>query len=276
MKLAVTTLASDITLPFQLSRLEGDFSTRLRKAAALAYDGVELVVLEPAQLDAAAVQWQVKDRGLEIAAIASGAQASLSGLTLLAADEHIREQAYQRLIELIHFAAGCGAPLVTIGSFRGRVSTGSREQAREYLVQILRKACMIASAVGVRLVIEPLNRYETDLLLNAAEGLALIEDVGHSHLGLLLDTFHMNIEEASFHASIEQAAHAGRLWHVHIAESNRLSPGEGHLPFDEIFAAIHRSGYVGYCSAELLNRPTADIAATKTIEYCRPYMTGGR
>ena len=85
--------------------------------------------------------------------------------------------------------------------------------------------------VGVRLAIEPLNRYESDVVNTAAEGLALIHEVGHSHLGLLLDTFHMNIEEPTYAGSIEQGMASGRLWHFHLGDSNRLPAGQGHIPF---------------------------------------------
>lgn len=275
MKIALTTTAPDVLLPFPFSLLEGDFPTRLQKAARLGYDGVELVVLQPDQLDPGQIKRQVEAAGLKIAAIASGAQAYLAKLTLLAADDQTRARAYERLLALIGFAAETGAPVVTIGSFRGRVAAGQREQAYADLVSILCRACSAAAEHAVRLAIEPLNRYETELVFNAAEGQALIDAVGHAQLGLLLDTFHMNIEEASFCETIRSVVQAGRLWHVHIADSNRLALGQGHIPFDEIFTMLNELGYAGYCSAELLNRPTPDIAAKKTIDFCRPYLARG-
>lgn len=272
MKLAVTTTTPDIVAPFPFSLLEGDFSTRLKKAAKLGYDGIELAVLQPRQLDPALIHRQVEDLGLEVAAVASGAQSSQAKLTLLSPDPSVRKQARDRLVELICFAADVSAPLVTIGSFRGLIAAGDRQKAYADLVDILRSACAEAAAHSVRLAFEPLNRYETELVSNAAAGLSLINDVGHTHLGLLLDTFHMNIEEVSFRGSLQSAAQAGRLWHLHIADSNRLAPGQGHIPFDEIFTALNSLGYPGYCSAELLSLPAPDIAATQMIEYCRPYL----
>ena len=87
-------------------------------------------------------------------------------------------------------------------------------------------------------MVEPLNRYETDIVCTVEEGLALVEEVGHSHLGLLLDTFHANIEEATFDVALAAAAQAGRLWHVHIGDSNRLPPGCGHIDFAAIVRTL--------------------------------------
>jgi sugar phosphate isomerase/epimerase len=211
-------------------------------------------------------------------------------LTLLASDEQVSRQAVARLHALIDFAAALQAPysastahsastsLVTIGSFRGRLAWAgpSTSSGRGKLVAILREVAESAAQRGVRLVLEPLNRYETDILQTAEETLDLIDEVGHSHLGLLLDTFHMNIEEASFGDCLRQAMMTGRLWHVHLGDSNRLPPGQGHIDFPGVVAVLNETGYQGYLSAELLPRPDPDAAAAAVIEHMRPLVVGGR
>jgi len=123
-----------------------------------------------------------------------------------------------------------------------------------------------------RLVLEPVNRYEGDIVITAEEGLGLIDEVGHSHLGLLLDTYHVNIEESSLTEPFRRGMAAGRLWHVHLGDSNRLPPGQGHIDFPSIVAALSESGYQGYLSAELLARPDPDTAAEATIKYMRQHV----
>jgi sugar phosphate isomerase/epimerase len=66
---------------------------------------------------------------------------------------------------------------------------------------------------------------------------------------------------------------AGRLWHVHLGDSNRLPPGQGHLDFPAIVATLREVGYQGYLSAELLPRPNPDAAAEATIAYMRQYIS---
>ena len=269
MKLAVTTLAPDVAVNVPVALLAGDFASRLERAAQLGYDGVELMVVRPERLDPAAIRAQASALGLEIAAVASGALALAERLTLLAADDATERLAAERLHALIALAAQLQAPIVTIGSFRGRLAWAGGAGGRTRLVARLREAAGQAARHGVRLALEPLNRYETDIVHSVEEGLALVGEVEHGHLGLLIDTFHANIEEPSPGTSIRQAIAAGRLWHVHLGDSNRLPPGQGHIDFDGIVESLRASGYQGYLSAELLARPDPDTAAAATIEYMR-------
>jgi sugar phosphate isomerase/epimerase len=172
---------------------------------------------------------------------------------------------------LIEFAAAVAAPLVTIGSLRGRLAAvGANGQAR--LAEILWVAADRAGRVGVRLALEPANRYELDFVNTAADGLAFMAQVAHPALGLLLDTFHVNIEERSWTEPFAALMAAGKLWHVHIGDNNRLAPGQGLIDFPAIVGTLRRSGYDGYLSAELLARPDADTAALQTLSYLRPLL----
>jgi len=236
------------------------------------------MVQRPAELDGADIAAQVSYCGLEIAAIASGAITMLDRLTLLGCDPASCAGAEQRLYQLIDFAAATRAPLVTIGGFRGRLAnmkgTGP-EEARHYLIEVLRRTAERARSHGIRLALEPLNRYESDIVNNAEEGLVLVGEVGHNSLGLLLDTFHMNIEEAQYDTAIRSAARAGRLFHIHLGDSNRLAPGQGHLDFPTILASLRAVDYRGYLSAELLAHPSGDAAAASTAQHMRGLLQRG-
>jgi 5-keto-L-gluconate epimerase len=270
MKLSVVLSTPEVQAPVPVALLSGPFAERLDKAVQLGYQGVELMVLHPADLDAADIAAQVSGCGLEIAAIASGAIAMLDRLTLLGCDPASSAAAEQRLYQLIDFTAATGARLVTIGGFRGRLANAAwtdARGARAYLVSVLQRAAACAAAAGVRLALEPLNRYESDIVNNAEEGLALVAEVGQENLGLLLDTFHMNIEEAQYDTAIRTAARAGRLFHIHLGDSNRLAPGQGHLDFGTILANLHAVDYRGYLSAELLAHPNGDAAAANTAQH---------
>jgi len=272
MKLAFATPTPEVNAYVPVALFSGSFSERLEKAARLGYDGVELMVARPDEVDAAAIRAQVAGLGLEVAAIASGAVYMVDKLTLLAADADVSRRAAARLEELIEFAAATGAQLVTIGGFRGRLAWAGGHEARARFIEILSVAAQKAAERGVRLVLEPLNRYESDIVNNTSEAMALFEEVGHSHLGLLLDTFHVNIEEPSVTECFRQGMAAGRLWHVHLGDSNRLPPGQGHIDFAGVVATLREIGYRGYLSAELLPRPDPDAAAAATIRYMRQFI----
>jgi sugar phosphate isomerase/epimerase len=272
MKLSLATPTPEIEVPIPVALLSGTFLDRLRKAARLGYDGIELMVLRPQELSAQEIRLQVSQAGLEIAAVASGAIYMLDKLSLLTSEQETSRQAVARLHALIDFAEKLEAPIITIGSFRGRVAWVGGPEARRVLVDTLGMAAQKAAQQGVRLALEPLNRYETDIVQTMQEGLALVDEVGHSHLGLLLDTYHVNIEEVSLYDCFRQAAAAGRLWHVHLGDSNRLPPGQGHIDFPGIIATLREIGYQGYLSAELLARPDPDAAAMVTIAYMRQLL----
>ena len=121
-------------------------------------------------------------------------------------------------------------------------------------------------------MIEPLNRYETDVIMNADEGLDFINEVDHPALGLLLDTYHVNIEETSWTEPFRRVKAAGRLWHVHLGDNNRLPPGCGLIDFQAITKTLQEIGYTGFLSAELLAKPDPDTAARQTLTYMQSLL----
>ena len=137
----------------------------------------------------------------------------------------------------------------------------------EYLVEAIQQCASAAEGTNVRFALEPMNRYETDLIHTAADGLDLINRVGAENFGLLLDTFHMNIEDADIGASIRTCG--DRIFHFHVADSNRWHPGAGHLDFGSILEDLERTGYQGFVSGEFMPLPDADTAAENGIAYLR-------
>jgi len=269
MKLAAVITTPEVPVSVPVALLEGSFTERLDKAVSLGYDGLELMVLDPAQFDTQRVSREIRDRGLEVAAIGTGAQFLVDRLTLIAGDPDTESRAFQRVERLVEFATECDSPLVTIGSFRGKLAWGG-DVARDRLVKTLWRCAEVADVNGVRIALEPLNRYESDFISTASEGMELVGEIDHPAFGLLLDTFHMNIEEPDLAGSIHIAAE--RLWHIHLGDSNRLPPGRGHFDFGLVVSALNEIDYIGYLSAELLAQPDPDTAARLTIETMRRFI----
>ncbi len=257
---------------FEAVAFKGDFEANVAKIAAWGYDGVELAIRDPALVDGDALRRVVAAHGLEIPAIGTGQAWGEEGLSYTDPNPAVRAAAVERTIAHVPFAAQTGAAII-IGLLRGIVKPGvSREQAMAWLVEALGQCCAAARRQGVRLALEPINRYETTLINNVAQGLDLIERVGADNLGLLLDTFHMNIEEPVIEESIR--ACGDRIFHFHVADSNRWYPGAGHLDFAAILAALETAGYRGYVSGEFLPLPDADTAAQRAIAHLRG-LSGG-
>jgi sugar phosphate isomerase/epimerase len=98
----------------------------------------------------------------------------------------------------------------------------------------------------------------------------LISTVGMDNFGLLLDTFHMNIEEPIIEESIQLCDN--RIFHFHVADSNRWYPGGGHLDFESILKKLHETGYKGFVSGEFLAHPDSDTAAKNNIKFLKPLI----
>jgi sugar phosphate isomerase/epimerase len=252
---------------FSAVAYQGDFEANVGRIAALGYDGIELAVRDPGLLDVGLVQGALARHGLAVPAIGTGQAFSEEGLSLTDPDAGIRKQTAERIRSQVDLARLFGA-IVIIGLIRGRVQSGvSREQAMDWLETGLGECAGYAGQQGVRLALEPVNRYETDLIVSVSEGLSLISRIGGDNLGLLVDTFHMNIEEPSVEGSIRAAG--AKILHCHVADSNRWHAGAGHLDFPSILSALDEVGYQGYLSAEVLPLPNPDECARRNIEHLR-------
>jgi sugar phosphate isomerase/epimerase len=161
---------------------------------------------------------------------------------------------------------------LSLTAAEGEVRRAAVERLGRHIELAAQLDAAVARQKGVRLALEPINRYETDLIHTVDEGLALLAEVGAAAdtLGLLLDTFHMNIEEPSITDSICRAAEAN--FHFHVADSNRWYPGAGHLDFAHILAVLRDEvGYEGWVSAEILPQPDAQTAARRAMERLRDW-----
>ena len=219
----------------------------LKKTAEAGFTAVELAITDPTRADREAVAEVLKETELRLVSITTGQAAAKEGLSLSSPNEEIRERAVERIKAHMRFAKPFGA-VVIVGLLRGA------DGDRALLVESL-KECT-AFDPEVKIAFEPLNRYETRLVNTVAEALELIEEVGTDNLGILFDTFHANIEEQSFSGSIQAAGE--RLFHVHLADSNRWVPGSGHTPFGEILGALEDIGYRNGMILECFPKPSPE------------------
>ncbi len=211
-----------------------DIAARL---ARLGFDGVELkgdLDLYQAQ-EAAQI---LADHGLQVLSLTPG------DVDLAHPDPAVRAEAIDYHLRLLDFAAALGQPLVSCHGLVGRIRpVSSYAEERAVFVEAMQAVAERAQELGLRLVMEVLNRYEAHLNLTAAETLGFVAAAGADNMGLLLDAYHMNIEEADPAAAIRQAG--DRLWLYHVADSNRAGIGYGHIDFAAQFAALEDIGYSG-------------------------------
>ncbi len=256
---------------FEAVSFKGSVGDSMAAVAAAGYDGVELAVRNAGEVRAEEISSLAGRYGLSVPAIGTGQMWGEERLSLTSEDAAVREAILGRLDEHIALAANLDA-LVIIGLVRGVFPREEmRETATGWLVEGLGAVGESATRAGVRVALEGINRYETAYANGVADGLELLDRVGNDSIGLLLDTFHMNIEEPDMAESIRIAG--DRVFHVHAADSNRWYPGAGHIDFREILETLASIGYDGWISGEFLPKPDGPTSIRKGIEHMRPIVT---
>ena len=252
---------------FQAATFKGALETNLARIASFGYDGVELAIRDPKIVDLNNLEGLVQKHNLRVPAIGTGQAWGEEGLSFTDPDPAIRRAAIERIKGHVPVAS-CFKAVIIIGLIRGIIKPGvDHAQAMDWLIEALQECSEAARPYGIRLALEPINRYETTLINNTAQGLELIERVGADNFGLLLDTFHMNIEEPVIEDSIRSCGE--RVFHFHVADSNRWHPGAGHLDFKSMLNTLFATGYQGWVSGEFLPKPDAETAAQKGIAHLR-------
>ena len=237
------------------------------RAKELGFDLLEIAVEDPTLINAE----RLRD---------AGAQAGV-GFTVCGAfgpdrdlshdDPAIRRNGIEYVAQCVALAAEIGAPHVVGPMYSavgktGMLSPEERAAQRALAVESIKEAAEHAAGLGVRLAVEPLNRFETDLVNTAEQVLELCDLVGSDNVGVLLDTFHMNIEEKSLGNAIRLVGE--RLLQVHTCENDRGTPGTGNVPWAEVFEAIVELGFEGPLVIESFTPELKEIA--KAVSLWRP------
>lgn len=269
MKLSV--VLSTQQTQFQAASFSGSLAQNIADIAAMGYDGVELAIRDPKLVDVDALEALTREHGLRVPAIGTGQAWGEEKLSFTDPDLSVRRAAVERIKSHIPLAARFNAVII-IGLVRGIIKPGiTHEQGMAWVCEALQECSAAAKPFGVRLALEPINRYETTLVNSVAQGMALIDQVGADNFGLLLDTFHMNIEEPDILQSISTCG--DRIFHFHVADSNRWYPGAGHLDFSGILSRLQSTGYDGFVSGEFMPLPDPLTAARESIACLRAILS---
>jgi sugar phosphate isomerase/epimerase len=236
----------------------------LEKAASQGFDAVELFLPSAACIAPNRFREQLEDRNLSLSALATGGGFLKNGWTLCSRERSVRQKARDFISEMMCLGSEFQVPVI-IGSMKGSVSAGEdREIVSARLCDQLRKLADKAAEIDAQILLEPLNRYETNLVNTLKEGVSLLKKLDSGHLKLLADLFHMNIEEVSIWQALSEARQ--HLGYLHFVDSNRWAAGSGHLDFGELASVLFEIQYKGYLSAEALPLPDPEAAARRTMK----------
>jgi D-psicose/D-tagatose/L-ribulose 3-epimerase len=232
--------------------------------AGLGFDWIELPIEAPHTFDYAAAADLIRQHGLGVSIAAAIAEER----DLIHPDPAIRANGaafVRHCVDIAHIvgATNVVGPLYSAVGRTWQATADERARDLDLLVEQLRPLAEYAGDHGVVLCLEPLNRFETSFLNLAAQTLEVLDRVDRPGCQLMLDTFHMNIEERSMGDAIRAAG--PRLRHVHASENDRGAPGSGHIPWTEIAAALRDIDYDGPVVIETFTAQVKSIARAAAI-----------
>lgn len=234
------------------------------KAKELGFEVIELAIAHPESFPTALVKEELAKTGIKVAT-----STTLSKETnFISPDPKIRENGVrvQKLLVDINKELGsniiAGVNYAAWGYTTGRPRT---EQEWEWSVNAMREVALYAKEqCDVNICVEPVNRFETHFLNIAKDAVAYCKDVGTGNMKVHLDTFHMIREETSFSEAVETCGKQ-YLGYVHVCENNRGVPGTGLVPFKELFTALTKIGYEGFCTIESFDPSFEELNALCAI-----------
>ena len=234
--------------------------------ADLGFDGVEVSLLGMTDEKAQALGGLAKDHGLEVTC--SDGLSREADIT--SPDPEVRAAGLEYLRWAVRTTAAMGSRGLAgvVYAPWGVFDPPNRAERAKRAAEAFSALDADLERHDVTLGIEAINRFETDLVNTAAEASALAADSGSSRVGVLLDTFHMNMEEKDIAAAIVSAR--DHLVHFHVSDNDRGVPGSGHVPWPEVSRGLSEIGYDRWIVAEMFvvagNPASADLNIWRDIE----------
>lgn len=248
------------TSPFRA----GEAARLFEKIAAFGYDAVEIAVEDPHLIDIPTVKSALVENQLE--AIICGAFGPTRDLT--SDDKQLQRTGLDYIEACLDIGSALGSRFVAgpmysaVGKAR-MVAPEQRVIEWERAVTNLHTVCERAANRGLEIALEPLNRFESDLINNVDDLLRLIGDIDHPAAKICLDMFHMNIEEPDPEAAIVKSGE--KLIHMQVSENYRGTPGTGNASWDAYLRGLRTINYQGVVSIESFTPANKELAAAVCI-----------
>jgi D-psicose/D-tagatose/L-ribulose 3-epimerase len=234
------------------------------KIKAMGFDLVEIPVEDPSLIDAATIKQALQDHGL--AASVCGAFGPTKDLT--AEDSALHDNCFRYIEQCFELAAFWEVDFVAgpMYSAVGKARMLSQEQRKiewDRAVTNLRKVCVIGEKYGQSIALEPLNRFESDLVNTAQDVMQLVKDINHPNAKVALDSFHMTIEETDIRKAIQSVG--DQLIHLQVSENHRGIPGTGLTPWMDLLKGLKDINYQGAIVIESFTPEIKELAGAVCI-----------
>ncbi|MEM1484459.1 sugar phosphate isomerase/epimerase family protein [Oscillospiraceae bacterium PP1C4] len=268
MKLCYQVATPDVAIAPSVTAFQGSLENSFSKLAEYGYDGVELMTLNPSKLNWQEVKDTAEKYGLSVVLVCTGEIFGQLGLSFTDPREEIRREAIARVKEIIDFAAYLGA-YINIGRVRGQYCEEvPAEQTYRWAVDAFREISDYAAPKNVQIALESVTLMQTNFINTIAESAKMVDVVDRPNFKLMMDVFHLNIEEKDLIQTIKD--YSAYNIHVHLADNNRRYPGHCGMDFDKVIAAFKEVGYDGGFCTEIYQIPDQENAAKGAIAHLDP------
>ena len=270
MRLCYQVATPDVAVSDDVTAYQGLLAESFRALAELGYDGVEFMTLNPSVLSVEEIKRLEEAYGLKVVLVCTGEIFGQLGLSYTDPDAERRAEALRRTKEIIDFAAVLNAK-INIGRIRGQYRRElTKEETETYAVEAFRTIADYAAPKGVDIALESVTIMQTNFINTLAEAAAMVDRVDRSNFRLMMDVFHLNLEEKDLFAAIRR--YSDYNIHVHLADNNRRYPGHCGLDFEKILRTFHETGYDGAFTTEIYQIPDMKGAARGAAEHLRPIL----
>lgn len=244
----------------------------IKNTAEAGYGLIEIPALDPKSIDVEHTKATLKEFGLKGAcSLGLSFDADINN-----EDSQIAQRGEARLMDAINVVENLGGDYLggVIFSALGKYKLPPTKKSRDNAVAALKRLAIAAQAKGITLGLEPVNRYESNLLNTGSQALEMIKDIGEPNVVVHLDIYHMNIEEQDLVSPVLQAG--SKLGYVHIGASHRGPLGTGNIDFDSFFGALAKIGYKGTITFESFSSTVVAPDLSSTLGIWRNLWTDNK
>lgn len=244
----------------------------IKNTAEAGYGLIEIPALDPKSIDVEHTKATLKEFGLKGAcSLGLSFDADINN-----EDSQIAQRGEERLMDALNVVENLGGDYLggVIFSALGKYKLPPTKKSRDNAVAALKRLAIAAQAKGITLGLEPVNRYESNLLNTGSQALEMIKDIGEPNVVVHLDIYHMNIEEQDLVSPVLQAG--SKLGYVHIGASHRGPLGTGNIDFDSFFGALAKIGYKGTITFESFSSTVVAPDLSSTLGIWRNLWTDNK
>lgn len=268
MRLCYQVATPDVAAADSVTAYQGSLEKSFGDLAGLGYDGVELMTLNPGELNWEEVKAAAEKNGLSVVLVCTGEIFGQLGLSYTDPKEEIRREAIRRSKDIIDFASFLGAN-INIGRVRGQYCSAlTREETEGLAVEAFRELADYGAPRNVAIALETVTIMQTNFINTLEEGAAMADRVDRPNFRLMMDVFHLNLEEKNLYEAIRR--YSPYNIHVHLSDNNRRYPGHCGLDFEKILTTFRECGYDGNFCTEIYQIPSMEEAAKGAIAHLSP------